>query len=281
MPKTVLVACMFASVFALATAQAAAQTIEITRAEVRNGLAVVQGKGAAASATVTWEGASVTTTNAGGVFRFLGVVPADCVGTLSDGSDIVEVAIAKCTPMDSRVLKTGQTTCYDLFAVVACAGTGQDGELQIGATRSYSVNGDGTITDNYTGLMWETLTNPGDGSIHDYLNFYDWPRAFQKIADLNASNFAGHSDWRLPNINELLTLVDYGRPQPEVSIDPVFNNGVDSFTNEADSYFSSTTRIAGFAPDTAWVVSFRDGGAHGEPKWRPYSFVRAVRGGER
>ncbi len=83
--------------------------------------------------------------------------------------------------MESRVLKTGQTACFDVVgSSIDCAGTGQDGELQSGATRSYTINADGTITDNSTGLIWETLTNPGDGSIHDYLNSYDWPGAFKK-----------------------------------------------------------------------------------------------------
>ncbi len=75
--------------------------------------------------------------------------------------------------------------------------------------------------------------------------------------------------------------MDYGRPL--LSIDPVFNNGVDSFTNEGDSYWTSTTQIAGFVPASAWVVSFRGDGAvaFGSEKFRPFSFVRAVRGGDR
>ena len=95
--------------------------------------------------------------------------------------------IKKC---EACVLKTGQTNCWDsLGAPITCAGTGQDGELQKGAARSYTDNGDGTITDNTTGLMWEKLTD--DGSIHDWDNVYTWEGAFAKIAALNAANFAG------------------------------------------------------------------------------------------
>ena len=63
----------------------------------------------------------------------------------------------------SVVLKTGQTTAY---------GAGTDGDLQKGAPRSYTDNGDGTITDNTTGLMWEKKDRAG--GIHDWGNQYTW-----------------------------------------------------------------------------------------------------------
>ena len=126
---------------------------------------------------------------------------------------------------------------------------GDDGDLELGTARSYTDNGDGTITDNTTGLIWEKLTD--DGTIHDKDNVYTWAQAFQKVADLNTANFAGHNDWRLPNVNELQTLADYGRLSP--AIDPVFNNGVDSFTQLSD-YLSSTTFA--FFTSYAWAVGF-------------------------
>src|SRR5205823_474555 len=122
-------------------------------------LAVVEGNKTAKQAVITWENAAVTKTTSGGAFSFSGIVPSDCVGTLSDGTDTIEVALANCTPIEG-VVKTGQTTCYETvspFAVTACVGTGQDGEVQNGVTRSYTVNADGTITDNATGLVWEKL----------------------------------------------------------------------------------------------------------------------------
>ena len=51
---------------------------------------------------------------------------------------------------------TGQTTCWDsLGLVVGCADTGHDGDVQAGAALSYVDNGDGTITDLNTDLIWE------------------------------------------------------------------------------------------------------------------------------
>jgi hypothetical protein len=92
---------------------------------------------------------------------------------------------------------TGQTTCYDSEGpVIPCAGTGQDGEIQAGATLRYKDNGDGTITDKNTKLTWEKKSD--DDSIHDKDNFYIWDEAFAFVTDLNAANFAGHNDWRSP-----------------------------------------------------------------------------------
>jgi hypothetical protein len=51
---------------------------------------------------------------------------------------------------------TGQTTCYDSTGnVIACAGTGQDGDIQAGTTLRYRDNRNGTITDKNTGLVRE------------------------------------------------------------------------------------------------------------------------------
>src|SRR2546425_10294069 len=73
---------------------------------------------------------------------------------------------------------TGQTTCWNSAGqVIACNGTGQDGDIQAGATLSYTDNGDGTITDNNTQLVWEKQT-VAEGSIHDMDNGYKWADAF-------------------------------------------------------------------------------------------------------
>ena len=111
-----------------------AKAINIDVAEVQNGLAFVQGGKAAANATITWEGGNVVIANRNGGFKFSGVVPLDCVGTLSDGVDTIEVALVNCTP--SALYKTGQTQCFDNnFPAIEtdCTGTGLDGETQAGA----------------------------------------------------------------------------------------------------------------------------------------------------
>jgi hypothetical protein len=86
--------------------------------------------------------------------------------------------------LQGQRLKTGQTLCYDdVGTVIACAGTGQDAELQKGLAGAYTDNGNGTITDTGTGLMWEKLSD--DGTIHDKDTAYTWLDAFStKVAML-------------------------------------------------------------------------------------------------
>jgi len=65
--------------------------------------------------------------------------------------------------------------------------------------------------------MWEKLSD--DGSIHDKDTTYTWANAFAtKVAALNAGGgFAGYTDWRVPNVNELQSIVNYA---PSVILEP-------------------------------------------------------------
>lgn len=82
---------------------------------------------------------------------------------------------------------------------------------------NYVDNGDGTITDNATGLMWQ---QSDDG------NSRDWENALSYCENLT---YAGHSDWRLPNAKELHSILDYTR-SPQTTNSPAI-----------DSLFSSTS----------------------------------------
>ena len=188
---------------------------------------------------------------------------------------------------------TGQTTCWNSAGqVISCAGTGQDGDIQAGATLSYTDNGDGTITDNNTKLVWEKKS--ADGTIHDVNTLYTWDNAFPvHIGGLNVSNFAGHNDWRLPNVKELQSIVNYASSNPAVSA--AFNNACSagctvtscSCTARIEptgaGYWSSTTWMVEL--QFAWVVDFVDGVVKRDgikPTDGALVFaghVRAVRGG--
>jgi hypothetical protein len=152
-------------------------------------------------------------------------------------------------PIGQRIATGSTTVCTNnAGAHVPCAGTGQDAELQAGLSRQYVDNGDGTISDRRTGLVWEKLSR--DDSTHSIDPFFgqvfgaafNWTDAVTiKIGALNAEAFAGYSDWRLPNINELHSIVDYGRLLP--AIDPVFTANCASMC----TVLTCSCTVAGFA----------------------------------
>ena len=174
---------------------------------------------------------------------------------------------------------TGQTTCWaSNGSVIACAGTGQDGDLRKGAPLVYMDNGDGTVTDVNTTLVWEKQSQ--DGTVHDLNNLYSWADAFAvHVATLNSTSFAGHNDWRVPNERELLSILDYAYFAPSVS--PAFNNHcssgctVTTCSCTAIECWSSTSQIGG---SSAYVVHVNSAGAYFSGKSNG-SCVRAVRGG--
>ncbi len=139
--------------------------------------------------------------------------------------------------------KTGQTISYD---------TGDDGELEKGYPASgvrFVDNGDGTITDNATGLMWVKDPAANPGAPFDAAT--TWANA---LINCNALNFAGHTDWRLPNIKEMMSIVDYGANNP--SINAVFFPNT-KHAGPGVHYWSSTTRDSVTAD--AWWVDFDEG----------------------
>ncbi|HXU33403.1 MAG TPA: DUF1566 domain-containing protein [Thermoanaerobaculia bacterium] len=169
---------------------------------------------------------------------------------------------------------SGQTTSYTANkndGITAAVSVPDDGAVQAGSTLSFTDNGDGTITDDNTGLMWE---KKGDnGGLHDKDNGYYWSgtgSVFQEtiwdwLEDVNAeggTGFAGYADWRIPNAKELQTLVDYESGAPMISA--AFNNncvsGITVLTgscNPITGYWTSTTwaRSTGMA----WGVNFNEG----------------------
>ena len=199
-----------------------------------------------------------------------GTLPAD-----------VETCNADLTTCEANlgVVKSGATQCWDSAGmVIACAGTGQDAQFQAGVPASYTDNGDGTVTDNVSGLMWEKLSD--DGSIHDKDTTYTWANAFNvKIAGLNAASFAGYNDWRLPNVKELQSIINFGVVNPS-TYSQFSNSCMGGCTPTAcscftvASYWTSTTAQNA----SAWVVFFSEGRTIFTLKTGTF-YVRAVRGG--
>lgn len=113
------------------------------------------------------------------------------------------------------VSQTGQTICYDsLNNETDCAGTGQDGDYQTGVPwpdPRFADRGDGTVRDNLTGLIW--LQNANCFGARIWINaLNDCNTLAIGVCGLTDGSQAG--DWRLPNVRELESLVDYGRENP-------------------------------------------------------------------
>jgi hypothetical protein len=119
-------------------------------------------------------------------------------------------------------------------------------------------NGNGTVTDEATGLMWQK----GEAAA----GAMTWNESLAYCEDLS---LAGHDDWRLPNINELQSIVDYNAFEP--SIDTTF------FPEAvAEIYWSSTTFVE--VVSEAWNISFLNGDVYAWPFNKDEkAYVRAVR----
>jgi hypothetical protein len=140
---------------------------------------------------------------------------------------------------------------------------------QCGSFGNFIDNGDWTVTDTSTGLMWEVKTD--DGGSRDKDNTYTWKEALSYCENLP---LASYNDWRLPSVNELQSLVDYSIPYPGPTINTNYFPNTVSFGN---GYWSSTTDAN--YPLGAWGVDFRDGSFYRHGK-SGYCHVRALRGGQ-
>ena len=178
---------------------------------------------------------------------------------------------------------TGQTKCYDNTQEIPCPQPGQPfygQDAQYGTnTQSYTDLGNGVIKDNVTGLQWvkdgNLMATRDPGFDADYTagdGCVTWQHALDYVAKLNNENYLGHSDWRLPTIKELSTLVDISIPYPGPTINITFFPGTVAY------YYWSSTTLAG---DTsyAWSVNFFNGLWFSYDKTYGY-YVRAVRGGQ-
>jgi hypothetical protein len=106
------------------------------------------------------------------------------------------------------IVDSGQETCYNNDQEITCPQPGesfygQDAQYA-GNQPSYTLNADGlTVYDNVTGLTWtQTPDWNGDGNI-DVEDKMTFAEAQAYPATLNAANYGGYSDWRLPTIKEL------------------------------------------------------------------------------
>ena len=164
---------------------------------------------------------------------------------------------------------TGQTSCYDSSgSSISCSGAGQDGSyILLNPQLSYIDNGDGTVTDKYTGLMWKKCSEPDTTTnCSGTPNTYIWTDAITACENLI---YAGYSDWRLPNMKELFSLIKY-----EGSSGPYIDTTY--FPNINDYYWTSTT----YPPWTTYAVFVDFSSGYVNPYDKTDTcYVRCVRAG--
>jgi len=170
---------------------------------------------------------------------------------------------------------TGQTPTVPIPAPA-----GSDGELQKGVTwpnPRLTDNGNGTVTDNLTGLIWLQTANC-DG-IKNWADALTWSNALASgSCSLTDSSSAG--DWRLPNVRELHSLIDFAYIWPALSDaagTAIWSEG-DAFSGVVSSYYWSSTTYA-VVTGSAWGVGLDDGFVTSASKTGSY-YVWPVRGGQ-
>ena len=170
-------------------------------------------------------------------------------GTFEGGGDTYNAALPK----------TGQTTSFR---------PGDDGDLEKGMappSPRFTDLVNGTVTDNLTGLMWvkAPLSLSGNSGTMPWNSAIDF---------CNGLTHSGHSDWRLPNVRELQSLLDYGR------IFPALPAG-HPFTDVRTDYDWSTSTSAGSILTVAWYVELNVGSVYYDSKTNA-CYVWPVRAGQ-
>lgn len=142
-------------------------------------------------------------------------------------------------------------------------------------TADFNIYGDGTVTHNKTGLMWQRCSEGQfyiNGDCYGSAIMFTWAGALQRAAAVNAGGAGerhGYTDWRLPNKNELESIVE------QQCVNPAIN--VTLFPNTGASGFWSSSPGANFS--RGWAVYFSSGGVDGANDFTNFN-ARLVRGGQ-
>ncbi|OQX11938.1 MAG: hypothetical protein BWK73_16215 [Thiothrix lacustris] len=135
-------------------------------------------------------------------------------------------------------------------------------------------NGDGTVTDTKTGLMWKQCAEGRSdvGCATGTPQTSTWQAALAQVQTVNASGgFAGYTDWRLPNIKELRSIVERQCYYPAINLTRFPNTSITAFWSSSPDVYSDS--------DLARLVSFYDGNDNWAGRSNDFQ-IRLVRSGQ-
>lgn len=161
------------------------------------------------------------------------------VATTCSNSNYIEPTTTTTATGKFTIPDTAQTDCFNSTtgANKACSGTGYDADYNTTNQQSYTDNSDGTITDIVTGLMWtKSPDTSGDGTVDSN----DKKTYTQAVAYCENLTLAGQTDWRLPDIKTLFSLMNFK------GLDPSGYTGTD------------TSAMTPFIDDTKFTVGYGD-----------------------
>ncbi len=162
------------------------------------------------------------------------------------------------------------TALLPIYALATC----EPAIIASTPTADFTVHNNGTVTHNKTGLMWKVCSEGqtwNNGSCTGNVADTKWDKALQIPSTLNVSGgFAGYTDWRLPNIKELQSIVEQQCYYPSIK---------STIFPSTDSGFYWSSSPSAYDSGGAWGVSFYDGNDDSGNRDRSFR-ARLVRGGQ-
>lgn len=159
--------------------------------------------------------------------------------------------------------------CTSLHAQQSCEA---DVSKRSTPTDRFEDNGDGTVTDRKLKLMW-TRCSAGQvwtaGSCSGQAGTYTWESAGQWVSDVNARGTYFFSDWRLPQLSEIATLIERQCSNPRLNL-AVFPN------TPAGIFWSATPRVGSAEKSSVYVLDFGSDGVDSQSR-EQRSHARLVR----
>ncbi|MCK5808923.1 DUF1566 domain-containing protein [bacterium] len=164
------------------------------------------------------------------------VVDGDTVDTTDSvdfSDDEEQLSDEDVVALSSNIIPTNQTECYDNIEAISCPAVGADYYGQdaqyLDTKRTFTVSGEAEqeiVTDSITGLIWQRTIDSTERT---------WEGAKDYCSELE---YAGYADWRLPTIEALATLSDYGHYDPAIDSGAFPATPSDVFLSSTSSFYS-------------------------------------------